>query len=981
VAADNLYHEVIQVEVRDQSQAALTTVQRNVEKTESDLNRVSKSPFNIVVKVTDLVTRPLEMILSSAGSIARRGIQVPISALDKMTGPFRSMMSAVKDQGSQIITGVGQGIGMGLFGLVTAGLGAVKESVIGMNSTLETSTLQFETLMGNADDARAHVADLFDFAKRTPFETQPVIDASRLLRTFGGSALDTMDNLTLFGNASAATSSDIKEVSFWFGRAYAAIKAGQPFGEATMRLQELAILSPQAVAKLEQLQKAGASQDVLWQTMTGDLGRFNGAMERQAETWDGLTSTLSDSIKLTSAKVFQPLFKVAKNAVNALNDVLSSDAFMEWADSFGSTLANVVQALGDAIGVVKDFYSAIFQSFTSDPGALGVVYDLIKKVFGQGVADFLNPFLNGLMKFIPTLQSVGRWLTWAFQDLLKGDFKNAVTDIKIAFESLTGIDLTGVFDAIGNGIDWLTGTGWPAMQGALEAIGSFIVVEVVPKLAQLWAWIGEYGMAAWNWFTQEAWPAVMQILQQVKDFIETQVLPKLQDLAAALQPLLASAWDAAQKAAQGFYDTIRNGQPDVQQAQQDYGVLAVVLDPLVNIATNLGSIMNSLGRIWAVISIPLQGLIGWLSQFADKLWLILAVPFLPFVAQLVGFLKVFEGLTGAAAAGLAALAAVVEGTPQFFDALGTAIDNLGKVLDGFLAGADAWAKGFQQAGRDIINGLLAGMASVDIGGWIQANVTDKIPDFIRDKLGIHSPSTVMADIGSNLMQGLLSGLNARLPDILSFVTNLSNVFGGTDVGGWIAAAISATGVPASWAGPLSQIIQYESGGNPMAANLTDINAQNGDPSVGLMQLTGSNRARYTPAGLNPMDPVAQIIAGIRYIQDRYGDISNVPGVRSLAAGGAYQPYDSGGVLPPGLTLAANSTGANEFVLTPGQLSALGGGGLVFAPTFNIDAPGAAPGVGEEISAVIEEQASQMFSLLGTQLRVAFGNLATEGGAT
>jgi transglycosylase-like protein with SLT domain len=975
VAADNVYHEVIQVEVRDQSQAALTTVQRNVEKTESDLNRVSKSPFNIVVKVTDLVTRPLEMILSSAASIARRGIQVPISALDKMTAPFKSMMGAVKDQGSQIIMGVGQGIGMGLFGLVTAGLGAVKESVIGMNSTLETSTLQFETLMGNADDARAHVADLFDFAKKTPFETQPVIDASRLLRTFGGSALDTMDNLTLFGNASAATSSDIKEVSFWFGRAYAAIQAGQPFGEARMRLQELAILSPQAAAKLDQLEKSGAKGDVIWKAMTGDLGRFNGAMDRQASTWEGLTSTLSDSIKLTSAKVFQPLFKVAKNAVNSLNDVLSSDAFMEWADKFGNTLANVVQWLGDGIGVVKDFYSAIFQSFTSDPGALGVVYDLIKKIFGQGVADFLNPFLNGLMKFIPTLQSVGRWLTWAFQDLLKGDFKSAVTDIKIAFQELTGVDLTGVFNAIGAGIDWLTGTGWPAMQGVLEAIGSFIVVEVVPKLGQLWAWIGEYGMAAWNWFTQEAWPAVMQILQQVKDFIETQVLPRLQDLAAALKPLLEDSWNAAQKAAQNFYNTLTNGQPSVQQAQQDYGILAIVLDPLVNIATNLGTTLNNLGRIWAVISAPLQGLIGWLSQFADKLWLILAVPFLPFVLQLAGFLKTLEGASAGLAGATGVLASALENAGPAFDALGTAANNMLTTIQGLPAQ-------MLQAGKDIINGLIQGMASVDVGAWIQANVVSKIPDFIRDKLGIHSPSTVMADIGSNLMQGLLSGLNARLPDIMSFVTNLSNVFGGTDVGGWIAAAISATGVPDAWAGPLSQIIQYESGGNPMAANLTDVNAQNGDPSVGLMQLTGSNRARYTPAGLNPLDPVAQIIAGIRYIQDRYGDISNVPGVRSLAAGGAYQPYDSGGVLPPGLTLAANSTGANEFVLTPGQMSSLGGGGgLVFAPTFNIDAPGAAPGVGEEISAAVEAQASQMFALLGSQLRVAFGNLATEGGAT
>ena len=43
--------------------------------------------------------------------------------------------------------------------------------------------------------------------------------------------------------------------------------------------------------------------------------------------------------------------------------------------------------------------------------------------------------------------------------------------------------------------------------------------------------------------------------------------------------------------------------------------------------------------------------------------------------------------------------------------------------------------------------------------------------------------------------------------------------------------------------------------------------------------------------------------------------------------------------------------------------------------------GAAPGVGEEVSAAVEAESSRLFSLLGSQLRVAFGNLALEGGAT
>ena len=139
---------------------------------------------------------------------------------------------------------------------------------------------------------------------------------------------------------------------------------------------------------------------------------------------------------------------------------------------------------------------------------------------------------------------------------------------------------------------------------------------------------------------------------------------------------------------------------------------------------------------------------------------------------------------------------------------------------------------------------------------------------------------------------------------------------------WIMAAIAQTGVAAGWAPGLALIIQHESGGNPSAINTTDINAQRGDPSVGLMQLILSNQAHY---GGVTSDPVMQIVEGIRYIIDRYGDISRVPGVASVMAGGPYVPYDSGGWLLPG-GRAINMSGKKELVLDPEQSAAVAASG-------------------------------------------------------
>ncbi len=248
---------------------------------------------------------------------------------------------------------------------------AVSGGVIGMNANLQKSTLQFETLMGNADQAKAHVAMLFDFARATPFETQPVIDASRMLQTFGGVALNTKANLYLVGDAAAATNAPIQELGFWVGRAYSAIQAGRPFGEAAMRLQELAVLSPQARTEMENLQAAGASVDQVWTVMAKDLGRFEGAMKRQAGTWEGLTSTFSDTMGILSATAFKPFFEAASGGLQKINNALGREEVTRWAErvaaglqvamrAFGTLASTVGSSLGSVLSIVTTVGKAIY---------------------------------------------------------------------------------------------------------------------------------------------------------------------------------------------------------------------------------------------------------------------------------------------------------------------------------------------------------------------------------------------------------------------------------------------------------------------------------------------------------------------------------------------------------------------------------------------------------------------------------------------
>lgn len=142
----------------------------------------------------------------------------------------------------------------------------------------------------------------------------------------------------------------------------------------------------------------------------------------------------------------------------------------------------------------------------------------------------------------------------------------------------------------------------------------------------------------------------------------------------------------------------------------------------------------------------------------------------------------------------------------------------------------------------------------------------------------------------------------------------------------IMQALGLAGVPVSNGnvGDVNLIASYESGWNPNAINLTDSNAAAGHPSQGLMQTIPSTFEAYRLRSLPDQitNPLANLVAGIRYAVSRYGSLDDVPGVASVHNGGGYVGYDEGGWLRPGSTLTLNKTKKPEAVFTNEQFKTL-----------------------------------------------------------
>jgi len=206
-------------------------------------------------------------------------------------------------------------------------------------------------------------------------------------------------------------------------------------------------------------------------------------------------------------------------------------------------------------------------------------------------------------------------------------------------------------------------------------------------------------------------------------------------------------------------------------------------------------------------------------------------------------------------------------------------------------------------GKNVTQGLSDGIKSTTNNVTsIVKTLTDKVITQFNTGFDIHSPSKKLFTIGTQVGQGWINGVKSK--DLSGFIKkHITSIIGSFSGGGsasngqlnaWIMAALGITGTSLSWMGPLQQLINFESGGNPNSINLTDSNAQAGHPSQGLMQTIPSTFATYGIAGLGGItNPIANIVAGIRYIKSRYGDISNTPGMKSIANGGPYMGYANG----------------------------------------------------------------------------------------
>lgn len=118
---------------------------------------------------------------------------------------------------------------------------------------------------------------------------------------------------------------------------------------------------------------------------------------------------------------------------------------------------------------------------------------------------------------------------------------------------------------------------------------------------------------------------------------------------------------------------------------------------------------------------------------------------------------------------------------RLFEGLGAALGGLAAFLTGLIEDAwksvvEWWKEVAFEDGKFTMQGLLEGILEVfkNIGTWIVENIFNPFINGFKEAFGIHSPSTVMAEIGNFIMQGLINGVTELFGDFEKIFENIKN---------------------------------------------------------------------------------------------------------------------------------------------------------------------------------------------------------------
>lgn len=244
--------------------------------------------------------------------------------------------------------------------------------LIGSNAEMEQYTTSLEVMLGSAEKASAMIAEMREFAAKTPLTLDNVISSGTMLMSYGVDESNLIGTMTKLGDLASGNAEKMDRITLAYGQMLA---KGKVTGEELRQMAEAGVPLQTALAESigvtgEEFSKMVSKGEVgidalnkaITELTTGD-GKFAGMMEKQSQTMQGMLSTMQDNITEFFRKMGEGAFGEVKSALQEASDLLAEwekDGTLDkWAQGVGVMLKNLIAFLKQAISVGLDFKEAI----------------------------------------------------------------------------------------------------------------------------------------------------------------------------------------------------------------------------------------------------------------------------------------------------------------------------------------------------------------------------------------------------------------------------------------------------------------------------------------------------------------------------------------------------------------------------------------------------------------------------------------------
>lgn len=419
--------------------------------------------------------------------------------------------------------------------------------------------------------------------------------------------------------------------------------------------------------------------------------------------------------------------------------------------------------------------------------------DATLATLGQTVSNVKNRLLS---EFLPAISNVAT----AFSGMLSGT-AGADQQFSTAVQGLVNVAVSKLPEFLNMGVQILSSLASGIVQSipTLVAAVPQIVAEIGAALTELLPQVLDMGVQLLDQFTSGIETGLPDMVSRIPEII-TQFLSYITEQ-------LPTVLDKGAELLNNLVNGILGAIPEMTAALPEI-ITAFVQFITDNLPTIIESGINILLNLVSGIIGAIPDLVASIPQIISAITTGIARALPKIIQSGVSLLQKFiEGI-------LSNIPALVAALPQIISAI---VEGIGALIGGIV-----------DVGKSIVEGIWKGIQ--EMAGWIYDKVTgffSGIVDGVKDFLGIHSPSTVFADMGKNMALGLGQGWDNEYDRIRR------DIEGGMDFG-TASVDFASSGLGVASAGMV----------NGVSASVQGAGMSGGSITVNLMMPDGTKFASY-----------------------------------------------------------------------------------------------------------------------------------------